>query len=196
MGLPLGPTFANIFMSFMETKWLDDCPTEFKPVYYRRYVDDTFLLFNDKSHVVKFQNYLNNKHSNIKFTYETEENQTLPFLDCLITKRNNKFDTSVFRKSTFSGLGMSFFSFIPFIYKINSIKTLIHRGYTVSSSYFRRHSEFNKLKHFFSKNGFPYRLVQSQINKYLSKVNSSDCNTINSQDSSQIRYITLPYFGQ
>ena len=51
MGLPLGPTFANIFMAFMETKWLDDCPLEFKPVYYRRYVDDSFLLFNDISHV-------------------------------------------------------------------------------------------------------------------------------------------------
>ena len=59
---------------------------------------------------------------------------------------NNKFETSVYRKITFSGLGMSFFSFIPFVFKLNSIKTLIYRGYTVSSSYFRRHSEFNKLK--------------------------------------------------
>ena len=74
---------------------------------------------------------------------------------------NNTFDTSVYRKSTFSGLGMSFFSFIPFIYKLNSIKTLIHRGYTVGSSYFRRVSEFNKLKCFFSKNGFPNRSVES-----------------------------------
>ena len=44
MGLPLGPTFANIFMSYMETKWLDDCPNHFKPMYYRRYVDDTFFI--------------------------------------------------------------------------------------------------------------------------------------------------------
>ena len=59
MGFPLGPTFANIFMCFMEQKWLSDCPLDFKPVYYRRYIDDTFLLFRDKSHVTHFLNYLN-----------------------------------------------------------------------------------------------------------------------------------------
>ena len=46
MGLPLGPSFANIFMSYCEQQWLDDCPVDFKPAFYRRYVDDTFLLFH------------------------------------------------------------------------------------------------------------------------------------------------------
>ena len=77
MGLPLGPTFANIFMCFMERNWLIDCPLDFKPVYYKRYVDDSFLLFKDKSHILLFQNYLNNKHPNIKFTCEYECNSKL-----------------------------------------------------------------------------------------------------------------------
>ena len=38
MGLPLGPTFTNIFMCHHETRWLEDCPSEFKPVLYRRYI--------------------------------------------------------------------------------------------------------------------------------------------------------------
>ena len=42
MGSPLGPLFANIFLSHHEPKWLSDSPV--KPVLYRRYVDDTFLL--------------------------------------------------------------------------------------------------------------------------------------------------------
>ena len=45
MGLPLGPSFANIIMSYYEQQWLDDCPVNFKPAFYRRYVDDTFLYF-------------------------------------------------------------------------------------------------------------------------------------------------------
>ena len=36
MGLPLGPTMANVFLSFYEIKWLEQCPKEFKPVFYRR----------------------------------------------------------------------------------------------------------------------------------------------------------------
>ena len=39
MGLPLGPTFANIFMCHYEQVWLADCPIDFKPVFYKRYID-------------------------------------------------------------------------------------------------------------------------------------------------------------
>ena len=44
MGSPLGPTLANAFMCHMERKWLQECPVDFKPVFYRRYVDDCFLI--------------------------------------------------------------------------------------------------------------------------------------------------------
>ena len=45
MGSPLGPTLANAFFCFYEKKRLEQCPEEVKPVYYRRYVDNHFLLF-------------------------------------------------------------------------------------------------------------------------------------------------------
>ena len=45
MGSPLGPLLANIFLSHHEKIWLDNCPSEFKPFFYRRYVDDSFILF-------------------------------------------------------------------------------------------------------------------------------------------------------
>ena len=46
MGSPLGPTLANVFLCYHEKIWLQNCPSEFKFVIYRRYVDDTFLLFS------------------------------------------------------------------------------------------------------------------------------------------------------
>ena len=54
MGLPLGPTFANIFMCFHESKWLNDCPPDFRPILYKRYVDDYFVLFRCRSHADNF----------------------------------------------------------------------------------------------------------------------------------------------
>ena len=45
MGSPLGPTLANIFLCHCKTTWLKNCPKSFKPVYYKRYVDDIFVLF-------------------------------------------------------------------------------------------------------------------------------------------------------
>ena len=62
MGSPLGPLFANIFLSFHEKSWLADCPSNFKPLFYRRYVDDCFLIFQSRDHVFPFLSYLNSKH--------------------------------------------------------------------------------------------------------------------------------------
>ena len=44
-GSPLRPTMANVFSSFYKMKWLEQCPSKFKPVFYRRYVNDIFVLF-------------------------------------------------------------------------------------------------------------------------------------------------------
>ena len=38
MGSPLGPTLANVFLCYHEKIWFQNCPSEFKPIIYRRYI--------------------------------------------------------------------------------------------------------------------------------------------------------------
>ena len=77
-------------------------------------VDDTFVLFSDKSHAPLFLNYLNRQHNNINFTMENENDRSLSFLEFSVCRNADGFSTSVFRKPTFSGLGISFFLvFVP-----------------------------------------------------------------------------------
>ena len=97
MSSPLGPLFANIFMSFHEKSWLHNCPSSFKPLLYRRDVDDCFLLFRSSDHVPLFLSNLNRTHPNIFFSSELENNGKLPFLDIEITRSNGKFPTSVYQ---------------------------------------------------------------------------------------------------
>ena len=85
MGSPLGPTLANAFICHYEKIWLNECPSQFKPVVYKRYVDDIFVLFKSKEHLKLFVNYMNSKHRNIKFTFETEDSNNFSFLDVKIT---------------------------------------------------------------------------------------------------------------
>ena len=59
IGFPLGTTLANVFMCHFENIWLEYCPNHFKSIVYRRFVDDTSLLFRSKDHAEKFRNYLN-----------------------------------------------------------------------------------------------------------------------------------------
>ena len=93
MGNPLGPIFAVLFLRYLEEKWLHECPTNFKPIFYRRYVDDTFIIFNNKNDIIQFHNYLNSKHHCLKFTYEVEINASLPFIGVLVTKNDNNYQT-------------------------------------------------------------------------------------------------------
>ena len=95
MGLPQSPVFADIFMSHHEEQRLSNCPSNFKPVFYHRYVDDTFVLFTDKSHAAQFLIYINRQYDNINFTMETESNNSLTFLDVVIKKQDNDFLTSI-----------------------------------------------------------------------------------------------------
>ena len=95
----------------MKKKWLEQCPDEFKPVYYRRYVDDIFVLFRSQDHLIKFGDYFNKCHPNINFTFEQEENGKFSFLDVEVSRDGNTFVTSVYCKPTFSGVYTHFDSF-------------------------------------------------------------------------------------
>ena len=70
-----------------EKIWLNECPSQFKPVVYRRSVDNIFVLFKSKEHLKPFVNYINSKHRNIKFTFETEDSNNFSFLHVKITKK-------------------------------------------------------------------------------------------------------------
>ena len=62
MDSSLGSALANVFLCNFEEQFLSDFPIDYKPISYRRYVDDTLLLFSSKLHVIKFLNYVNPKH--------------------------------------------------------------------------------------------------------------------------------------
>ena len=168
IGSPLRPTLANVFICY-EKIWLQNCPSKFKPVIYRRYVDDTFLLFRLKHHIEKFRNYFNRQQKSIRFTSETENENSMPLLDIKISKDNNKFITSVYRKLTFSRVFTNFESFIPKSYEYNLLFTLLHRTFKLCSDFEFFHQEIGKLKAIFEKTVIPKVLLISVLKSTLIK---------------------------
>ena len=127
---------------------MKNCSSHFKPIVYRWFVDDTFLLLQSKDRIEKFGSYLNKQQKNIKFISEIEENDSLSFLDIKI-KFENKFVTSVYCKPTFSRILKFFESFVPDIYKCGLIETL---------------------KSILKRNSYPHNLVNRCIKKFLNKL--------------------------
>ena len=193
MGSPLGPTLANIFMSHYEQKWLAECPLEFKPKYYRRYVDDIFVMFETIEQFDLFKAYLNTKHRNIKFTSELEKDGKLPFLDMLIDRTNNKIITSIYRKPTFTGLYTRFECFLPSVYKFGLLYTLLFRYFSLCTNYKLFHLEIIELKNIFLKNGYSSKFFDACVGRFLDKIFIPK--KIKVTVPQKELFITLPYLG-
>ena len=80
MGSPLGPILAGIFMVELENTLVPKLKQHIKN--WRHYVDVTFIYVKNGS-IEYVLSMLESFHPNIKFTYEKEVNNTLPFLDVL-----------------------------------------------------------------------------------------------------------------
>ena len=74
--------------------------------FWKRFVDGTITLANIKAidHILTV---LNSFDPNIQFTYETEENSELSFLDVMLCRKDNKLVCSVYRKSTNNDIYMN-----------------------------------------------------------------------------------------
>ena len=101
MGSLLGPAaLANIIVGYYEFKLF--CHVQ-KPAIYFRYVDGTFAIFKQEVNFGVFLVSLNRLHRALKFTFKREHDGKLPFLDILVERTELGFESSLYRKPTFSG---------------------------------------------------------------------------------------------
>ena len=169
MGSPLGPILANIFLSHHEENWLNKCPIEFKPSFYRRYVDDILVLFEPPELAHTFREYMSSKHQNINFTVEQENIGSISFLDGNVCRKNGKFVISIYRKPTFSGVFTNNESFIPTYQKRGLLHKLLHRSFSIYCDFKTFHFEIDHLKTILIKNNYPQNFIDSCIKSFLSK---------------------------
>ncbi|UYV64666.1 ACSF2, partial [Cordylochernes scorpioides] len=110
MGSPLSTPLAEIVM-----REIDNWITTLYPadiILYRRYIDDIIFICTEKQ-IPNILALLNNYNNNLRFTIEKEDNCTLPFLDIKIMKTDNRLQTTVYYKPTFTPNYIKFSSFCP-----------------------------------------------------------------------------------
>ena len=91
MGTKLAPAYANIFMGSLENSILSPAPL--RPSYYRRFIDDIFILWPHSEADLKiFLLHMNSFHPSIKFTSEFDTNR-ITFLDVNVYKGPNFLST-------------------------------------------------------------------------------------------------------
>ena len=98
---PAAPSYANLFVGFIENKFLSSYHGP-KPDLYKRYIDDCVCATSSsKEELNLFINAVNSFHPALKYTWEISEN-SLAFLDIKLSINNNGLSTSVYYKPTAS----------------------------------------------------------------------------------------------
>ena len=197
MGSPLAPILANLFMGYHEEQWIGSYKDS-QLLYYRRYVDDTFCLFHNEQDAMKFLRFLNSRHPNIRFTFETQLNGKLPFLYVLVENSGASCITSIYHKNTYTGLLTNFFSFTCFKYKVGLIYTLVDKIFEINNTTTGREKDPHQLSITLQRNSFPSHLIDKIINgyenKFCSRPTQNNTSTIG-ENTTGIRYFKLPYVG-
>ena len=156
MGSPLGPVLADFFMMKIEEQLASEISG--LPLY-TRYVDDTLIFCRSRQQMNSFIDRLNSAHPNLVVTCEYEENNCLPFLDVLISRRDDgSVKRSVYRKSTWTGQYLHFTSFTPLKEKRALVKTLFSRARKICSDD-SLGNELQLIKDTLLTNGYPERFI-------------------------------------
>ena len=126
MGSPISPLIANIFLEEFEVQALSSFPHT--PSLWLRFVDDTFVI-NKAEHSQDLLQHINSQDLHIQFTVEPTQQDSLPFLDTLVTiQPDNTFSTTVYRKPTHTDQYLHWDSNHHITAKQSVFNTLAHRA--------------------------------------------------------------------
>ena len=162
---PLGPALVNIFVGYYEEKLFSEIS---KPSVYFRYVDNTFVIFQNEKESEEFLTRLNGLHSSLRFTFEKEKNNTLPFFDVFVERAKASYETNIYRKPTFTGPYLRWESFTPIKRKASLVSTLVHCALMICSKS-KLKGENNRIKEILLDNGYPKEFVLKQIWKKITQ---------------------------
>ena len=152
MGGPISVVFADIYMCKME----DDVVTPLKPIFYKRYVDDTYL--RKKNATDELFEKLNTYHDNIKLMIE--ENPT-KFLGTEIVRHNSAIITKVYTKPYKFPVHWS--NKIRLRYKRNAITGELHRANKIASNF---SNETKRIKSKYLQAGFPIHAINEVFHRF------------------------------
>ncbi|RWS20130.1 uncharacterized protein B4U80_04888 [Leptotrombidium deliense] len=156
----------------------------FDILFYCRFVDDIFVIIKE-SNVTNFHKFINSIRSFLKFTIEHETEYKLPYLDVMVTRIQEKIDTSIYRKPTNSYRYLNFDSHVSIQNKKAVIYSLAYRAYNLISNPMKINAELNFIREILNRNNYPdfliTRVFQNVYNKLLSnesQVESDDSRII------------------
>jgi hypothetical protein len=128
MDSPLSGIIVVIFLQHLEQQILKHILEGQVIVYYTRYVDDIFIIYNqDKIGLEQILEQFNKQQKALQFTVTEENNKQIPYLDLNITNKLGTVGIDIYRKPTTTDVTISNTSCHPEEQKMATYKNWLHR---------------------------------------------------------------------
>lgn len=191
MGSPVSPVLANLVMEHLEETVLASLSRQ--PLLYLRYVDDIFCIAKETD-IQTIHNSFNSFHEKLQFTIETETDNSIPFLDLTIQRNDNgRLITDWYHKNTWSGRYLNYDSYLPTVYKTNTITILTKRILSLSDPEFHN-KNFQLLKTTLTENNYPQHIINRTIKLEKQKFQNPPTLINNpTEETTTQHYISIPY---
>lgn len=188
MGSPCSPSLACIVLDRLLDHVIPTLPFNLPFLY--KYVDDIITAIPSESSNIILEHF-NSYHNSLQFTIELENNNSVPFLDTKVIRLDNQsIITDWYRKPTFSGRYINFYSSHPYNQKVNTLAALKNRILKISHPSFHMQN-LNLLKQFFSNNGYPPWLINRILFNRAAEAPRAP-NVVTDEVSKYIRFPYIP----
>ena len=145
-------------MGHHERMWLSNYDADI--LFYHRYIDNTFCLFNTEADANLFYDYINSPHPNIKFTMFSLI--IAPLLSLL----------GFFAKTVHGCFDQFLYLHVLFLQR-GSHQNLVDRTFKINNTWSSFHKDVINLVQILKKSLFPSHLIENTIKKYVTKAVSS-----------------------
>lgn len=166
MGTRFAPSYAIIFMHFFENELLSTAPN--RPLCWFRFIDDIFFIWTHGIVALQeFMDHCNSQNPSIVLNFEQSEN-SVSFLDVLVSIRAGRIRTNLFRKPTDTLHYLDFQSCHPTSHKLPIAYSQALRIRKICSDNRDAKEHCRELLLALVRRGYPRHLCSNRIAKAMS----------------------------
>lgn len=193
IGNSASPMVADFFMNQFEEEVKNEA---WFPKLWYRYVDDILAKVKKKDVDTILCN-LNSIYPTIKFTMEKEENSSIPFLDLMIRRNENKLEFSIYRKPTDKQLFIGADSFHHRSHQHAAFHSMLHRFFNIPMSKESLEEEWKFIMDTARINGYKEEEIDKIFDKHERKYLRRQHTSLSSQreDPGELKFIGIPFHG-
>ncbi|KAK5644291.1 hypothetical protein RI129_008136 [Pyrocoelia pectoralis] len=190
MGSPISGLLADIYVDHIEEQ-ITQLPEYTHVSLWRRYVDDILCFWTGTmQELTKFFEAINNI-SNLKFTIETEINNSLNYLDLTLTRNTHNIDYNIYRKPTSTDVIIPFNSSHAPQIKTSSFNFMFHRLLNTPLTLENFNQELATIIQIGKNNNYPLNFMLNIFHKTKKR---TMLNHIYPHLKTSSRYIAIPYY--